>query len=455
MAARANKQTNNEPEHIQEQITDVEYSDVMKKSYIDYSMSVIIARALPDIRDGLKPVQRRIIYDMSELGTFSDKPYKKSARITGDTMGKYHPHGDMSIYDALVVMSQDFKKGRKLVDGHSNFGSIEGDGAAAQRYTEARLDSFSEDVFLSDLKEDVVDFIPNYDESEKEPEILPCKLPNFLINGSEGIAVGMATNTPPHNISDVVDTSICFLNNPDTSNNDLLEILHGPDFPTGGIIVNKKDLEEIYATGAGKIRIRGKVKFEQGKGSGKDKLVITEIPYTMAGDGISKFLQSVAQLAEDGVLPEIADIEDQTSKDGIRIVLELKKGSDYQYAENVLYKKTRLEDTFGVNMLAVHDGRPEVMGLKGILSAYAKFQYEINTRKYHNLLAKTEKRIEILEGLIKATDEIDLVIEILRGSKSVKQTKECLISGSTDKITFKTKISEKKSKITAFYTCTG
>ena len=268
MAARANKQTNNEPEHIQEQITDVEYSDVMKKSYIDYSMSVIIARALPDIRDGLKPVQRRIIYDMSELGTFSDKPYKKSARITGDTMGKYHPHGDMSIYDALVVMSQDFKKGRKLVDGHGNFGSIEGDGAAAQRYTEARLDSFSEDVFLSDLKEDVVDFIPNYDESEKEPEILPCKLPNFLINGSEGIAVGMATNTPPHNISDVVDTSICFLNNPDTSNNDLLEILHGPDFPTGGIIVNKKDLEEIYATGAGKIRIRGKVKFEQGKGSG-------------------------------------------------------------------------------------------------------------------------------------------------------------------------------------------
>lgn len=432
-------------EDIEEQIIDIEYSDVMRKSYIDYAMSVIVSRAIPDIRDGLKPVQRRIIYDMDELGIYHDKPYRKSARITGDTMGKYHPHGDSSIYEALVVMSQDFKKSVPLVDGHGNFGSIEGDGAAAQRYTEAKLRAFTEEVFLKNLKYDTVDFSPNYDESEKEPQILPSILPNFLINGSEGIAVGMTTSTPPHNVSDVIDTIIYFLEHSKCTNEDLLNVLKGPDFPTGGFIANKSDLLSIYETGTGKLKLRGKIEFEQGKGSEKDKLVITEIPYTMIGDGISKLLQTIADLVENRTLPEIVDITNQTSKDGIRIVLELKKGTDCKYIENMLYKKTRLEDTFGVNMLAVSKGKPEVLSLKDVLQAYIEFQYEIYTRKFNNLLDKTKKRIEVLEGLIRATNSIDLIIEILRGSKSIKQAKDCLMNGNTKDIKFKTKTSEKQA----------
>lgn len=437
-------------EQFEEKILDVEYSDVMKKSYIDYAMSVIIARALPDIRDGLKPVQRRIIYDMKELGIFSDKPYRKSARITGDTMGKYHPHGDSSIYDAMVVMAQDFKKGIKLIDGHGNFGSIEGDGAAAMRYTEAKLEKFTENVFLSNLDYNVVDFIPNYDETEKEPSVLPCTIPNFLINGAEGIAVGMATSVPPHNLSEVIDSVIYYMDNKDATTKDLLDILKGPDFPTGGIVSNASDLLQIYETGVGKIKVRGKVGFEQGKGSEKDKLIVTEIPYTMIGEGISKFLQSVADLVENKTLPEIVDITNQTSNDGIRIVFELKKGSDYEYIKNILYKKTRLEDTFGVNMLAVCDGKPEIMGIKRIFKEFIDFQYEINTKKYQNLLEKTKKRIEVLDGLIKATDIIDLIIEILRGSKSIKQAKECITLGKTDGIKFKSKTSEKSASKLSF-----
>lgn len=433
-------------EPFEEKIIEAEYSEVMKKSYINYAMSVIVERALPDIRDGLKPVQRRIIYDMDELGANSNSPYRKSARIDGDTMGKYHPHGNAAIYEAMVVMAQDFKKGQTLIDGHGNFGSIEGDPFAADRYTEARLDKFSEDVLLKDLKNDTVKFNPNYDENETEPEILPCKAPLFLINGSEGIAVGMVTNTPPHNIREVIDTALYYLDHQKATNEELLNILHGPDFPTGGIISNKNDLLSIYETGVGKIKVRGKVVFEPGKGSEKDKLVITEIPYTMIGGGISKFLQSVADLVEDRTLPEIVDITNQTSNEGVRIVLELKKGTDYKYVENMLYKKTRLEDTFGVNMLAVVNKRPEVLSLTDIMREFTAFQFETYSKKFTSLLQKAEKKKEVDEGLIIATDCIDTIIEMLRGSKAIKQSKDCLMTGNTDGINFKTKTCEKQAK---------
>ena len=279
-----------------EQILKTEYSELMQKSYIDYAMSVIVARALPDVRDGLKPVQRRTLYDMHELGIRSDRPFRKNARIVGDTMGKYHPHGDSSIYEALVVMAQDFKKGLTLIDGHGNFGNIEGDGAAAMRYTEARLQEVTEEAFLADLDKDVVDFVPNFDENEKEPSVLPVRIPNFLINGSEGIAVGMATSTPPHNLAEVIDAQIALMEDPGLTNEDLMRYVKGPDFPTGGIVVNKDELPQIYETGTGKVRIRGKIEVEKGK-SGHINLVVTEIPYTMVGSGIGKFLSDVAALS--------------------------------------------------------------------------------------------------------------------------------------------------------------
>lgn len=433
-----------EKEPIEEQIIQAEYSDVMQRSYIDYAMSVIVSRALPDVRDGLKPVQRRALYDMQELGVKHDKPYRKSARIVGDTMGKYHPHGDSSIYDSIVVMAQEFKKEMPLVDGHGNFGSIEGDGAAAMRYTEARLEKVTQEAFLSDLDKDVVDFVPNFDETEQEPSVLPAKIPNMLINGSEGIAVGMATSTPPHNLAEILEAEITLMDHPDMEAKDLLPIVNGPDFPTGGIVANKKDLLSIYETGSGKIRLRGKVEVEQGK-NGKQSLVITEIPYTMVGANISKFLNDVAALVETRKAPEIVDISNQSSKEGIRIVLELKKGADAKRLENLLYKKTKLEDTFGVNMLAVVDGRPETLGLKGILEKHIAFLYEIHTRKYQTLLGKEYEKKEIQEGLIKACGVIDLIIEILRGSKSKEQAKKCLVEGCIDGIAFRTKVSQKQA----------
>ncbi len=427
----------------EEQIIRTEYSDVMQKSYIDYAMSVIVARALPDVRDGLKPVQRRTLYDMHELGIKYDKPYRKCARIVGDTMGKYHPHGDSSIYEALVVMAQDFKKGMTLVDGHGNFGSIEGDGAAAMRYTEARLEKVTQEAFLSDLDKDVVDFVPNFDETGKEPEVLPARVPNLLVNGSEGIAVGMATSIPPHNLGEVVDAVKAYMADSKLSDEALLDYVHGPDFPTGGIVINKDDLKEIYRTGQGKIKLRGKVVFEKGKGSEKDRLVITEIPYTMIGANIGKFLNDIYTLVETKKTNDIVDISNQSSKDGIRIVLELRKNADVENLKNMLYKKTKLEDTFGVNMLAVADGRPETLGLRSIIEYFLDFQYEITTRKYRTMLAKELEKKEIQEGLIKACDVIDLIIEILRGSKNIKQAKTCLMQGATEGIKFKTKVSER------------
>ena len=426
-----------------EQILKTEYAELMQKSYIDYSMSVICARALPDVRDGLKPVQRRVLYAMDELGLNYDKPHRKSARIVGDTMGKYHPHGDSSIYETLVVMSQDFKKGMALVDGHGNFGSIEGDGAAAMRYTEAKLKKFTQEVYLADLDKNVVDFGPNFDETEKEPVVLPVRVPNLLVNGAEGIAVGMTTNIPPHNLGEVTDAVIAWLDasiagKQELSSTDLMKYITGPDFPTGGIVINKSELPAIYESGNGKIKLRGKVVFEQAqKKSEKDKLVITEIPYTMIGAGIGKFISDICDLIENKKLNDVTDISNESSKEGIRIVLELKKNADIGKIKNTLYKKTKLEDTFGVNMLAIVDQKPETLGLKEIIRHHVDFQFDLATRKYTYLLQKDLEQKEIKEGLIKACNIIDLIIEILRGAPNLKAAKQCLIDGNTENISFK------------------
>lgn len=433
-----------------EKIVRTEYSEEMQRSYMNYSMSVITARAIPDARDGLKPVQRRVLYDMSQLHLDHDKPHRKSARIVGDTMGKYHPHGDSSIYDTLVVMSQDFKKGMALVDGHGNFGSIEGDGAAAMRYTEARLEKFAQEVYLKDLDK-TVSFVPNYDETEKEPEVLPVRVPNLLLNGAEGIAVGMSTSIPPHNLAEVTDAVSAYIDNPDITTEGLMEYMPGPDFPTGGIIANKSDLPAIYETGSGKIRLRGRFEVELGKRKAdKDKLVITEIPYTMIGAGINKFLMDVAELVESKKLPDVVDISNQSNKEGIRIVLELRKDADIDRIKNILYKKTKLEDTFGVNMLAIAGGRPETLNLKGILKNFLDFQYQNMERKYNVLLQKELEKKEVQEGLMTACDCIDLIIAILRGSKSLKDAKACLMTGDISRIQFKMPGFEEDAKKLSF-----
>ena len=434
--------------NIFDKIHDIDLKKTMETSYIDYAMSVIAARALPDVRDGLKPVQRRVLYSMVELNNGPDKPHRKSARIVGDTMGKYHPHGDSSIYGALVNMAQKWATRYPLVDGHGNFGSMDGDGAAAMRYTEARLSRISMEM-LADIGKNTVDFMPNFDETEKEPEVLPVRVPNLLINGADGIAVGMATSIPPHNLAEVIDAVEAYMKHEDISTKQLMKYIKGPDFPTGGIVVNKDDLLEIYESGAGKIKVRGKVEVEEMKG-GKKRLVITEIPYTMIGAGIGKFLNDVCALVETKKTNDIVDISNMSSKEGIRIVIELKKGADVENLTNMLYKKTRLEDTFGVNMLAVADGRPETMGLKKIIEHHVDFQFELATRKYKTLLAKERDRKEIQEGLIKACDVIDLIIEILRGSQSVADARACLTQGITENIKFKSGISRKMAAMLRF-----
>ena len=434
-----------------EQILTTEFSEEMQKSYLDYSMSVITSRAVPDIRDGLKPVQRRVLYDMNELHANHDRPTYKSARICGDTMGKYHPHGDSSIYDTLVVMAQDFKRMQPVVHGQGNFGSIEGDSAAAPRYTEAKLEKFTDDCMLADL-DTMVPFQPNYDETLWEPVVLPARIPYFLLNGSEGIAVGMTTSTPSHNLGEIIDLILAYLRNPAMETADMMQYLKGPDFPTGGIIANKSELVDIYRSGTGRLKLRGKLQFEKKEGrSDRDKLVVTEIPYTMIGQGIMKFMQDVAQLVEDKILPEIVDISNQSDKNGIRIVLELKANVDIERIRNILYKKTRLEDTFGVNMLAIHEGRPETMTLRGILKAYLKFQYEILTNKYQNLLEKELARKEIQDGLIKAVDLIDAIIALLRNSKSQADAKQALMNGEIAGIKFRERDREFVSTIETFH----
>ena len=428
-------------------IIQLDFSEEMRNSYRDYAVSVIISRALPDVRDGLKPVQRRILYAMNELSLSPDKPHRKSARIVGDTMGKYHPHGDSSIYDALVHMTEDYSLSLPLVDGHGNFGSIDGDGAAAMRYTEARL-SKSAMTLLENLDKGLVPFGPNFDESEKEPLVLPATLPNLLINGTTGIAVGMATNMPPHNTSEVIDGVIAYMKDPEISTKGLMKYIKGPDFPTGATITNSDDIFDIYDTGEGKIKIRANVDIENSD-NGRKNLVITEIPYTVAGNK-TKLLESLSALARDKVFDEIYDVRDESSKEGIRIVIEVKKDRDVNNLLNGLYQKTSLEDTYGVNMLAVKDKQPITFTLKGLIEEFVLFQEEIYTKEYEHLLSKAKDRLEIVEGLIKATDVIDLIIEILRGSNSVKQAKDCLIKGITEEINFKSKKSEKQASTLNF-----
>ena len=420
-----------------EQILSTEYSEEMQKSYLDYSMSVITSRAVPDIRDGLKPVQRRVLFDMGELRVFHDRPTVKSARICGDTRGKYHPHGDSSIYETLVVMAQDFKRMQALIEGQGNFGSIEGDSAAAPRYTEARLEAFTEKAMLEDLSLSVP-FQPNYDGKLMEPEVLPAKIPYFLLNGSEGIAVGMTTSTPSHNLTEMINLILAYIKNSEMSLEEMLRIMPGPDFPTGGMVANKDDLAEIYATGQGKLRLRGKLVFEKKQGKNdRDKLVITEIPYTMVGAGISKFMQDVAGLCDDKKITDITDISNQSGEQGIRIVLELKSNADMEKIENILYKKTKLEDSFPVNMLAIAKGRPETLSLKRVLEEYLSFQEERIHSKFGKLLEKEEKKKEIEEGLIKAVDVIDAIIALLRGAKSQKEAKIALMQGDSSVLQLK------------------
>ena len=412
----------------QENVIQLDFAEEMKNSYRDYAMSVIVDRALPDVRDGLKPVQRRILYAMKELGLSPDKPHRKSARIVGDTMGKYHPHGDSSIYDALVHMTEEYSLNAPLVDGHGNFGSIDGDGAAAMRYTEARL-STAAMTMLDNLEKGLVDFMPNFDDSEKEPVVLPAMLPNLLINGTTGIAVGMATNIPPHNPGEVIDAVIAYMDRPGISIDKLMDYVPAPDFPTGGTIVNASQMRDIYERGEGRIRLRAKTEIEKGE-NGRKNIIITEIPYTISGNK-AKLVETLVNLAREKVFDEIYDVRDESSKEGIRIVVEVKKDRDINNLLNGLYKKTQMEDTYGVNLLAIKpesDGtsQPKVFNLKSMIEEFVLFQEDLYTKEYQFLLAKAKKRLEIVEGLMKATDVIDLIIEILRGSSSVKQAKQCL-----------------------------
>ena len=428
-------------------IIQLDYTEEMKTSYRDYAVSVIIARALPDVRDGLKPVQRRILYAMNELKLDPDKPHRKSARIVGDTMGKYHPHGDSSIYDALVHMTEEWTMNVPLADGHGNFGSIDGDSAAAMRYTEARL-SVGAMTLLNNLDKGLVPFGPNFDESEQEPLVLPATLPNLLINGTTGIAVGMATNIPTHNPGEVIDGVIAYLDHPDITTKQLMEYIPGPDFPTGATIINAEDIRNIYETGEGKLKIRAKVELEKSD-YGRTNIVITEIPFTVSGNK-QKLLESLVSLSREKVFDEIYDVRDESSKEGIRIVVEVKKDRDVENLLNGLYKKTAMEDTYGVNFLAVRDNQPITFTLRGLIREFVQFQEELYTKEYQHLLQKANDRMEIVGGLIHAVDVIDLIIEILRGSKSVTQAKACLIHGDTTDIRFKSAASKKQAATLCF-----
>ena len=390
-----------------------EIHDEMKNSYIDYAMSVIVGRALPDVRDGMKPVHRRILYGMDRLGTTPDKPYKKSARIVGEVMGKYHPHGDSSIYDAMVRMAQDFSMRYPLVDGHGNFGSIDGDGAAASRYTEARMSPFSLQM-LRDIDKDTVDFVPNFDGEEKEPVVLPSRIPNLLVNGSNGIAVGMATNIPPHNLNECIDGCVCMIDDPDCTVEDLMKHIKGPDFPTGAKILGRAGIREAYRTGTGKIKVRACCEIEETK-NGRSRIIVTEIPYAV---NKATLIQRIADLVKDKSIDGISDIRDESSREGLRIVIELKRDANPQITLNQLYKHTALQDNFSVIMLALVDGQPKVLNLREIIYEYLKFQREVITRRTKFDLDKAEARAHILEGLRIALDNIDEVIKTIREAYS-------------------------------------
>ncbi|MGI6702634.1 MAG: DNA gyrase subunit A [Clostridia bacterium] len=394
-------------------IITIDIQQEMKKSYIDYAMSVIVSRALPDVRDGLKPVHRRILYAMSELGLTPDKPHRKSARIVGDVLGKYHPHGDTAVYDAMVRMAQDFSTRQPLVDGHGNFGSVDGDSAAAMRYTEARMAKITLEM-LRDINKDTVDFIPNFDESLKEPAVLPSRFPNILVNGASGIAVGMATSIPPHNLGEVIDGVIRLIDNPDIGIKDLTKVIKGPDFPTGATIMGKNAIREAYATGRGRVTVRAKATIEASSGN-RHRIIVTEIPYQV---NKSRVIERIAQLVRDKKIEGISDIRDETDRKGMRIVIELKRDVNPQVVLNLLYKHTQLQDTFSIIMIALVDGQPRVLNLKEILEYYLAHQKDVVRKRTIYDLNKAEERAHILEGLRIALDNIDRVIAIIRGSKT-------------------------------------
>jgi DNA gyrase subunit A len=407
-----------------EKILPVNLESEMKKSFIDYAMSVIVSRALPDVRDGLKPVHRRILYAMNELGLGSRRAYRKCARIVGDTMGKYHPHGDSPIYDSLVRMAQGFNMRYPLIDGQGNFGSIDGDNAAAMRYTEARLAPLAEEM-LADIDKETVDFQPNFDESLQEPLVLPSALPNLLVNGSSGIAVGMATNIPPHNLGEIVDALCLLLENPQASLSELMQLVNGPDFPTGGIILGRSGIDQAYRTGRGRVVIRAQAVIEKpSSGSGKEKIVITEIPYQV---NKSRLIESIADLAQQKKVEGISDIRDESDKEGMRIVIDLKRGEVAEVILNQLYKRTALQSSFGIIMLALVENRPRVLNLKRMLQEYLDYRVEVITRRTRFDLRKAEERAHVLEGLKIALDHIDEVISTIRASHTPEQARQGLI----------------------------
>ena len=412
-------------EHIFDKIHEVDMQKTMESYYIDYAMSVIASRALPDVRDGLKPVQRRILYSMIELNNGPDKPHRKCARIVGDTMGKYHPHGDFSIYEALVKLAQDFNTRYPLVDGHGNFGSVDGDGAAAMRYTEARLSKISMEM-TADINKNTVDFVPNFDETEKEPTVLPSRYPNLLVNGTSGIAVGMATNIPPHNLRaavvKIIDNKI--EKDSDTTIEEILEIIKGPDFPTGGTIIGKMGIEEAYRTGRAKIKVRAVTDIEPMQ-NGKNRIVVTELPYMV---NKARLIEKIAELARDKKIDGITDLRDESDRQGMRICIELRRDVNPNIILNQLYKHTQLQDTFGVIMLALVDNQPKILNILDMLKYYLLHQEDVVTRRTKYDLNKAEERAHILEGLMVALDNIDRVISIIRGSQNVQIAKESLMA---------------------------
>ncbi len=409
-------------EEIKENIQDVNLTSEMKESFIDYAMSVIVARALPDVRDGLKPVHRRILYGMNELGVTPDKPHKKSARIVGDVMGKYHPHGDSAIYESMVRMAQPFSYRAMLVDGHGNFGSVDGDGAAAMRYTEARMSKIALEL-LRDINKNTVDFQGNYDDSEQEPVVLPARFPNLLVNGTTGIAVGMATNIPPHNLSEVIDATSLLMDNPDVTTNELMEVLPGPDFPTGGLVMGKSGIRRAYETGKGSITVRAKVELTE-MPNGKERILVTELPYMV---NKAKLIERISELHRDKRIEGITDLRDESSREGMRIVIDVRRDVSASVVLNNLYKMTALQTSFGFNMLAIEKGVPKILSLKRILENYVEHQKEVITRRTIFDKNKAEARAHILEGLRIALDHIDEIIAIIRGSQSDDEAKATLI----------------------------
>ena len=404
-------------------IIKTEYSELMQKSYIDYAMSVIVMRALPDVRDGMKPVHRRILYAMHEAGMASNKPYKKSARIVGEVLGKYHPHGDTSVYDAIVRLAQDFSSRYMLADGHGNFGSVDGDSAAAMRYTEVRMSKIAE-TMLQDIEKETVDFVPNYDESMKEPSVLPAKLPNLLVNGSSGIAVGMATNIPPHNLCEVIDGVLMMIDNPEVTIPELMLAIKGPDFPTGGLILGEEGIYSAYTTGRGIVKMRAQTRTET-MSNGKPRIIVTELPYQV---NKARLVEKIAELVRDKSIEGITDLRDESDRNGMRVVIELRRDANADVILNQLYKHTQLQESFGIIMLALVDGKPQVLNLREVLHYYIKHQQDVMTRRTQYELRKAKDRAHILEGLTIALDHLDAVIKMIRESRTADIARSALMT---------------------------